>query len=64
VKTGSKSLQKPPHLPLILGSNQSETNSHKNLVKSLTSGRGGGYSDERKMVVRPKLSFGLRSGRC
>jgi len=24
----------------------------------------GGYADERKMVVRPKLSFGLRSGRC
>ncbi len=42
MKTGSKSLQKPPHLPLILGSNQAETNSHKNLVKSLTSGRGGG----------------------
>jgi hypothetical protein len=41
VKTGSASLQKPPHLPLILGSNQAETNSHKNLVKSLTSGRGG-----------------------
>jgi hypothetical protein len=25
---------------------------------------GGGYADERKMGVRPKLSFGLRSGRC
>jgi hypothetical protein len=25
---------------------------------------GGEYADERKMVVRPKLSFGLRSGRC
>ena len=42
MKTGSENLQKPPHLPLILGSNQAETNSHKNLVKSLTSGRGGG----------------------
>ena len=26
--------------------------------------RGGGGDAQRKMVVRPKLSFGLRSGRC
>jgi hypothetical protein len=58
-ETGSENLQKPPHPPLILGPNQAETNSHKNLVKSLTSA-GGGYKGQRKMMYARNhlLDFG------
>ena len=59
-ETGSENLQKPPHPPLILRPNQAETNSHKNLVKSLTSAGGGRYTGHRKMMYARNylLDFG------